>query len=141
MVEAFETAEDRTRRLWAENGGDWAWQVLKFLQGRRKNEISLAEALTTQTYARSTQRERDALRFVAAQGELKYPPSDEDRRRLTERDDFLMRWVEGQTLGHQNWVNEIQGIPAAVQRAQAVDAALFHKTFKSLILFRWVWGR
>ncbi len=139
--ESFENAGDRERREWAEAGGDWAWQVLKFLQGRRAQEVSLAEVLTTQTYARSTQREKDALRFVSSQSEQIRPISDEDRRRLIERDDFLMLYVEGKTLGHHNWVTELQAIPVGVQRAQAVDAAMFQKTFQEPVLFRRIWGR
>jgi hypothetical protein len=138
-VEVFERAEDRTRREWAENSGDWAWQVIKFLQGRRANEINLAEILTTKTYAHATEIEKASLRFVAAQAEQHHPPSEDDRIRLRERDNFLMRYVEGKTLGHQNWVQEIQGIPFAVARAQALDAALFPKTFPSRELFKWVW--
>ena len=70
-VEQFEelSAEDRFRSDWATVGADWSWQILRFLQGRRSNEIALAEIETTQLYARSTQREKDALRFVTAQVE------------------------------------------------------------------------
>jgi len=138
--ESFENAGDRERREWAEAGGDWAWQVLKFLQGRRAQEVSLAEVLTTQTYTRSTQREKDALRFVAAQSEQRHLVSDEDRRRLIERDSFLIKFVDGETLGHNDWVTEIRNIPVGVQRAQECDKAMFPKTFHQPILFRWIWG-
>ena len=138
--ESFENAGDHERREWAEHSGDWAFGVLRFLQGRRQNEISLAEVLTTQTYTRSTQREKDALRFVAAQSEQRHLVSDEDRRRLIERDSFLIKFVDGETLGHSDWVTQIQAIPAGVVRAQAVDAAMFKTTFPSPVLFRWIWG-
>jgi len=141
MPEVFERAEDRERREWAENSGDYAFGVLRFLQGRRQNEISLAEVLTTQTYMRSTQREKDALRFVAAQSEQRHLVSDEDRRRLIERDSFLIKFVAGEHLGHQDWVTELQAIPAGVARAQAVDAAMFQTTYRAPILFRGIWGR
>src|SRR5882757_1158330 len=94
-----ETADEKLRREWADKSGDWAWQVLKFLQGHRKIEISLTEIVTPHTDARSTQREKDSLRFVAAQAEQYRSPSDENRRRLIERDDFLMKFVAGETLG------------------------------------------
>ena len=140
-VEVFESAETKSRREWAEAGGDWAWQVLKFLQGRRQNEISLSEILTTQTYMRSTQREKDALRFVATQAEQKHPITGEDRRRLKERDDFLMKFVAGESLGRGDWVSEIQNIPATVPRAQEVDASLFQKTYRAPKLFSYLWER
>jgi hypothetical protein len=141
LVEAFESVEDRTRRKWAESGADWSWQILKFLQGRRVTEISLTEILTTQTYARSTLREQNALKFVASQAEQRNLQDEEDRRRLIERDIFLIRFIAGETLGHHDWVSEIQGIPFAVRRAQELDAALFPRTYSSPQLFTWIWAR
>src|ERR1700730_15869551 len=99
-VEVFETVESKTRREWAENSGDWSWQILKWLQGTRKNEISLAEVEGTKTYARCSELEKTALRFVASQAEQRHPPSYDDRIRLTERDFFLMKFVAGETFGH-----------------------------------------
>jgi hypothetical protein len=139
MPEVFETPGEQFRREWAEHSGDWSFQVLKFLQGRRVNEVNASEIITTQTYARSLQPEKDALRWVAEQAEQLRPLSAEDRRRLIERDDFLMRWVDGKTLGHADWVSEIQNIPAAVRRAQEVDAALFRNAYPSVRLFGWIW--
>jgi hypothetical protein len=139
--ETFENSSDRFRRVWAENSGDWAFQVLKFLQGRRANEVALSEVEGTETYKRSSVQEQSALRFVAGQAEQKHPVSDDDRLRIIERDDFLIRFVEGETLGHQNWVAEIQVMPFAVQRAQVVDAAMFQKTYRSPELFSWIWKR
>jgi hypothetical protein len=139
MPEVFENAGDKCRREWAEHSGDWSFQILKFLQGRRVNEVNASEIIKTQTYARSLQPEKDALRWVAEQAEQIRPLSAEDRRRLIERDDFLMRWVDGKTLGHADWVSEIQNIPAAVRRAQEVDAALFRNSFPSPNLFGWIW--
>ena len=131
---------DNFRRTWAANSADWSWQVLKFLQGRRRNEISLAEIVTTETYARSTPQEKDSLKFVASQAQLLAPISEEDTRRLIERDDFLIGFVEGQTLGLSNWVAEINKIPMAVQHAQETDAALFGTTYPAPKLFGWIWG-
>lgn len=139
--ETFENASDRFRRVWAENSGDWAWQVLRFLQGRRTNEITLSEVEGTETYKRSSASEQYALRFIAGQAEQKHPPSYDDRLRLRERDNFLIRFVEGETLGHQNWVSEILDIPFAVSRAQALDAAVFQKTYRSPELFSWIWEK
>src|ERR1700674_4903871 len=121
LHEVFETADEKFRREWNKAGADWAFWLLKFLQGFRRNEISLSEIVRTQTYAHSTPREKDALKFIAEQSEQHTPLSDEDRRMLIERDDFLVRHVARETLGHADWVAEIQGIPAAVARAQAVD--------------------
>jgi hypothetical protein len=53
----------------------------------------------------------------------------------------LIRFVEGETLGHQNWVSEILDIPFAVSRAQALDAAVFQKTYRSPELFSWIWEK
>jgi hypothetical protein len=139
MPEVFESAGDKFHREWAEHSGDWSFQILKFLQGRRVNEVNAAEIITTQTYARSLQPEKEALRWVAEQAEQLRPLSEEDRRRLIERDAFLLNWVDGKTLGHADWVAEIQNIPAAVRRAQDVDAALFPNTFPSRHLFGWHW--
>jgi hypothetical protein len=139
MPEEFESPTDKFRRGWAENGADWSWQVLKFLQGRRINEISLTEIEQTKTFARATELEKSSLRFVASQAEQRNPLSYDDRIRLRERDDFLMRFVENKTLGHMDWISEIMNIPAAVQRAQEVDARLFPNTFTAPELFSWVW--
>jgi hypothetical protein len=141
IVEVYENSSDRERRLWAENSGDWGFQVLLFLQGRRTNEITLSEVEGTKTYASCSELEKSSLRYVAGQAEQRHPPSYDDLLRLRERDDFLMRFVAGETLGHQNWVSEIQGIPYAVARAQACDRALFSKTFYEAELFRWIWER
>ena len=135
----FELTVDRLRREWAETGADYAWQILKFLQGRRLNEISLAEVERTKTYERSAELEKSALRFVASQSERRYPLNDEDRRRLRERDNFLMEYVDGSALGYRDWVNEIGNVPRAVAHAQAVDASLFPVTFPSTRLFDWIW--
>lgn len=138
VVEAYESPTEKYRREWAEHSGDWAFQVLNFLKGRRVNEVNVAEIITTQTYARSLQREKDALRYVAEQAENRRALLVEDRRRLIERDDFLIRWVDGETLGHSDWVRELSGIPLAVKRAQEVDAALFPNTYPSVKLFGWI---
>jgi len=140
-IEAYEHPDTRMRREWAENSGDFAWQIIKFLQGKRSNEVSLIEVEQTETYKRSSELEQSALRFVASQAEQRHAVSDEDRRRLIERDNFLMRYADGQTLGHQDWVTEIRNIPIAVRHAQEVDAHLFPKTFVSPTIFRWVWER
>ena len=75
-IEVFERAEDRMRREWAENSGDWAWQVLHFLQGRRTNEIALSEVEGLKTFARSNAIEQASLRWVSAQAEQRHPLSD-----------------------------------------------------------------
>jgi hypothetical protein len=140
--EAFETPGDKFRREWAENSGDISFQICKFLQGRRVNEVTEVEILHTQTFKRSTPEEQSALLWVAKQAENYNPLSEEDKRRLIERDDFLMRWKDGTTLGHADWVSEIKNIPAAVQRAQEVDAKLFPNTFPAPAgLFSWIWKR
>lgn len=138
---AEESAGDKFRREWAEAGADYSWQVLKFLQGRRVNEISATEIERTQTFARADEIEKNSLRFVASQAEQRNPYSHEDRRRLLERDDFLMLYVNGKSLGHSDWVRELQSIPFAVRRAQEVDAALFPNTYPSVRLFGWIWDR
>src|SRR5579872_4223347 len=91
-VEEFETADEKFRRRWAESGADWAWQICKFLQGRRINEVSLSEVEQTMTFARSDEREKAALRYVASDAAQLRPLSEDDRQRLAERDDFLIRF-------------------------------------------------
>ena len=140
-IEAYEHPDTRMRREWAENSGDFAWQIIKFLQGKRSNEVSLIEVEQTETYKRSSELEESALRFVASQAEQQHPVSAEDRRRLIERDSFLIKFVAREHLGHQDWVTELQAIPAGVARAQAVDAAMFQTTYRAPILFRGIWGR
>jgi hypothetical protein len=137
--EDFVTPEEKFRMTWAESSGDWAWQICKFLQGRRINEVSLAEIEQTKTCARATEFEKSSLRFVAAQAEQRYPLSEDDRIRLRERDNFVMKFVNNRSLGHRDWVSEILNIPAVVRRAQEVDAALFPKTWRELELFGWIW--
>ena len=140
MVEHFESPTDKFRREWAENGADYSWQVLKFLQGRRINEVSLAEIERTKTFARATELEKSSLRFVASQAEQRNPFSYDDLIRLRERDDFLMRFTENKTLGHMDWISEIQNIPAAVRRAKEIDANLFRNSYPSPpSLFDWIW--
>jgi len=137
----IETIEEKTRREWAESGADWAWGVLRFLQGRRINEVSVFEVEQTRTFENSSEAEQSSLRFVASESIQKYPPNEEDRRRLRERDDFLVRFAAGETLGHGDWVAEIRNIPAGVARAQAVDASMFPKTYQAPELFTWLWKR
>jgi hypothetical protein len=129
---------DAVRREWAAHSGDWTFQLIKFLQGRRVNEVSGEEIVKTLTYARCDELERAALLWVANQAENRRPLSGEDRRMLIERDDFLMRWIAGTTLGHGDWVAELRNVPAAVRRAQEVDRALFRNSFPSPDLFGWL---
>jgi hypothetical protein len=135
-----ESAEETFRREWATAGADWGFQIMQFLQGRRVNEISLAEIEQTKTFARSSDKEKSALRFIAMQSEQWAPLSEEDVRRLIETDEWLMQYAAGETLGHAHWVAAIKGIPFAVARAHEADANLFPKTYQAPILFEWIWA-
>lgn len=136
-----ESAGDVWRREWAENSGEVTHRLLNFLQGRRRLEITTAEIVRTQTYMHSSVAEKKSLVFVTAQAST-CEPNEDDRIRLVERDNFLMMFVRGETLGHSDWCQEIRGIPAAVKRAQEDDAMLFPtKHFSSPELFTWLWDR
>lgn len=142
IVEIFESAGDRERRCWAEQSGDWSFAVLQILQGSRRQEVSLAELELTKIYARSDQREADALRFVAAQVMHIRPLSETDRIILATMDNFLIQYADGETLGQRNIVEAIRGIPARVRRAQEIDRSLFpqQNQFPERVLFSWLWG-
>lgn len=142
IVEIFESAGDRERREWAEKSGDWSFAVLQILQGSRRQEVSLAELELTRIYARSDQREADALRFVAAQVMHIRPISEDDRVILATMDNFLIQYADGcAPIGHRDVVAQICGIPERVRRAQRIDAELFpREQFRERVLFRWIWG-
>src|SRR6266853_5964535 len=137
--EAYENAGDRERREYAEVGGDWAYFLVKFLQGTRRLEISSEEIVETQLYLRSNDVEKRALLFVCdSRNEIK--PSSDDKFRLQILDQFLLDYVESKTLGHLDWVDQIKSIPARVAERQRFDRQLFPKTFPSPKLFSWVFG-
>jgi hypothetical protein len=139
-VEVFELPAERFRREWAALGCDWSWQILKFLQGRRRNEVREEEVMQTETFARATDFEKKSLVFVAQQAARTFVTPEEDSRALNERDTFLMAAVDGHALGHRNWINELLAIPAAVREREEYDARMFPKNYKSPRLFTWIFG-
>ena len=141
LAEVFEPQQDKTRRLWAEHSGDYAFGVLRWLQGPRAMEVSLAEILTTKVYARSNQRERDALRFVSEQTIQASPLTPADARVLVDRDTFLMEYADNRQVGHADWILELEIVRIGIADAQKFDAAMFPKTFSQPKLFGWVFGR
>ena len=137
-------AGDQFRRDWASHSGDWAFGVANFLQSGRQHEISADEILRTQVYARSTPREKDALRWFVAQSDARpVPPTEEDHRRLVERDTLVIQYADQTVpLGRGRLVEPLAKVPAAVERARAVDANLFGKNvFPEPEIFGWVFKR
>src|ERR1700730_3258699 len=130
LHEVFENAEDRTRRIWAENGCDYAYFVVRFLQGRRRLEIQPSEIVKTQLYARSDVFEKRALEMVCAT-EREIPPSPEDERRLRTQDQFLVDYIEGRNLGHADLVNQLRSIPTKVAERERFDRTTFAKVWES----------
>jgi len=135
------SAGEQFRQEWAAHSGDWAFHVLAFLSGRRQNEVTLDEILQTETFARSTPEEQSSLKFVAAQAEPLHPLSEEDSRRLKERDMFLMDFADRKLLGHEDLANQIRNIPVAVAERQKFDRFYFSKVYESPKLFSWIWTR
>jgi hypothetical protein len=135
-----ESAEETFRREWAEAGADWGFQIMQFLQGRRVNEIALSEIEQTTIFARSSEKEKSALRFIAMQSEPHVSLDGEDERRLIEKDEWLQQYAAGDTLGHNDWAAAVKAIPFKVARAHEVDANLFPKTYHEDELFGWVWA-
>ena len=137
-------AQNQERREWAEAGGDWAFQILAFLRGSRRLEITLGELKATQTYGRSTEQEKRALEFVTGQTE-EHPEiyvDGEDRRKLRERDDFLVRFANGEPLLRSDWASDLHHIPAAVAAREKFDRDLFPKAHYPITrLFDWIFTK
>jgi len=139
-VEVFENASDRERREYAQAGCDYAYFVVRFLQGHRRLEIQPSEIVKTQLYKRADDFEKHALEMVCAT-ELEIPPSPDDELKLRLRDQFLCDFADRKTLGHANDVAEIKLIPAKVAERRRFDTAMFPKVWESPVLFAWVWKR
>ena len=139
-VELFELPAEKLRREWAAMGADWAWQVLKFLQGRRTNEVSVEEVQRTKTFSRATELEKKSLLFVAHEAQQSRVPTEDDLCVLNERDDFLIAFSEGRVLGRRNWANQILSIPVAVRSREEYDRQFFPVVYKSPSLFGWLCG-
>lgn len=131
---------DQFRRLWAEHGADWAYQIVRFLQGRRKNEIDATEIQATDFFARCNEPERNALLYVCSSAE-KMGVDTDDSPTLRERDRWLMDYVDGAFLGHSDRVAELEAIPTAVAKARAFDTSMFGVSFEEPRLFQWIWER
>jgi hypothetical protein len=140
MPEAFESPTDKARREFAEMGADATYFVARFLQGKRRVDIQPEEILKTQLYLRANDAERRALVFVC---EVDYPtkPSPDDALKLRIRDQFLLDYVDGLTLGHADWVAEIESIPLRVAAREQADRSLFPTVWESPKLFQWIWER
>ena len=139
IVETFETVEDKTRREYASAGADYAYFIVQFLQGRRRLEIQPSEIVKTQTYARSDEIEKKALRIIC-ESDHEIPPSPEDELKLRTRDQLLLSYVEGRNLGHADSVQQLTSIPQKVAERQYFDSALFGgRVYTSPVIFRWVW--
>ncbi len=135
--EELESRTDAFRREYAAVGGDWAYFLVQFLQGRRRTEIKPDEIVKTQTYLRANDAERRALEFVCAVDHPSLPtPDDEIKLRL--RDQFLVDFADGLTLGHADLVAEIRSIPMRVAERQKSDRALFATVYPQPFLFSWV---
>jgi hypothetical protein len=140
-VAEVESLEDRTRRLWAESGAPYAHLVVLFLQGKRRLAIQAAEIVATQTYARSDEIEKRALRMVCESAH-EIPPSPDDSQALRYRDYLLLDIVDGKVLGHRDTVQQLRSIPEKVAEQAHWDKAFFGgRVYTSPILFRWVWER
>ena len=138
--EAYENADDRARREYAEIGADWAYFIVEYLRGRRRLDISTEEIVETQLYLRSNDVEKRALLFVCdSPNEIK--PSSDDKFRLQILDQFLLDYVESKTLDHSDLVHQIKSIPARVAERQRFDRQLFTKTYESPRLFSWLFER
>jgi hypothetical protein len=138
LVEVFERAEDRERREYSENGCDWAYFVVRVLQGRRRLEIQPSEIISTRLYARADGLEKRALEMICAT-DNEMTPSPEDKRRLLERDHWLDEYLSGRNIGHADLVNQIQNIPAKVAERERFDRTYFKKVYKQPRLFSFLW--
>jgi hypothetical protein len=136
--------QDRQRREFAEAGGDWAFQILTFLRSSRRLEITLGELKATQTYAQSTEQEKRALEFVTGQTE-EHPEiyvDGEDRRKLRERDDFLVRFANGEPLLRSDWASDLHHIPVRVASREKGDRDMFPTAHYPITpLFQWVFEK
>ena len=139
-ADVFESAEEKFRREYAEVGADWSYFIVQFLRGRRRLDIQPAEIVKTQIFLRADDAERRALEFVC---EVDHPtrPSPDDELKLRIRDQFLIDYVDGLTLGHADLVAEIKSIPYRVAAREQSDRALFAKVYESPRLFTWIWER
>ena len=137
--EVVESIEDRTRRVWSESGADYAYFVVRFLQGRRKLPIQPSEIVKTQLYRMSDEIERKALRLVCEVSH-EIPPSPEDERHLQVIDQFLIDHLAGRTLGHADVLNQLKLIPVRVAERKRFDATLFATVWESPKgMFSWLW--
>ena len=133
-VEVFERADEKFRREYAEAGADWAYFIVMFLRGRRRLDIQPAEVVQTHLFLRSSDAERRALLLVC-ETDNEIHPSPEDARRLREKDNWLDEYLSGRNLGHADWVNQIQNIPARVRERENYDRNLFPRVYKQPRLF------
>jgi|ERR1035437_216817 hypothetical protein len=122
----------------------YARHILKFLRGTRliNNGLTELELEHTQTFARATETERQALRFVVAMTPRHgSPPSTDDGIRSTARDAFLMRFADGESLDilksqRRNWIQEIRNLQFAMERETEGRADI-----TSARPFAWIFGR
>ena len=140
MAEVFEFREDRERRVWSENGCDWGYFIVRFLQGQRRAEITPEEITQTKLYARCDELERRALEMVCANPNPLVNVTPDDECRLRERDSWLVDFVDRKTLGHQDWIEQLLSIPAAAAERQTFDSAYFFTQYPQPRLFAWIFN-
>jgi len=132
---------EQFRKAWAEHGCDWAYFVLKFLQGRRQADIRVDEIAETLFYARCDDIEKRALLLVCAESsepkQLLVSNTDE----LKERDIWLHTYLAGKNIGHADLVEQLNLIPAQVEERQHFDRTYFSRVYESPKLFAWLWER
>ncbi len=140
MVLDFVDRRDLARQKWAESGADWAYFIVRFLQGQRRVEVHPEEITGTLLYQRSNDAEKQALRLVCEEPVKGIFPSWEDQRLLRERDHWLNEFIEGRNLGHGDLVKQLSEIPSQVAAREDWDRTYFHEVYPSRKLFSWLWG-
>jgi len=129
------------RRAWAEHGCDWAYFVLKLLQGRRTSDIRVEEITETLFYARCNDVEKMALLLVCADSSEPKQLLASDTDEFKEHDIWLDNYLNGKNLGHADMVTQLYSIPVAVADRQRFDRQYFSVQYESPKLFGWVWER
>jgi hypothetical protein len=136
----FESRDDRERRLWTEAGADVAFFLLEFLKGTRRRDIQLSEIETTRLYKQSSEAEKRALRYVAAQLEP-FEPTPTETAELDGRDNTLLCYARGEKISGA-WVRQITEIPTRLRERDEFDRRMFSKQYsRPEGLFDWIFAR
>jgi len=91
--------------------------------------------------ARTFSKLPEALITLADELAVRRPPSAEDARHLRVRDQFILDYVGGRTLGHADWVKQLRSIPANVDERNHFDRMYFRTVYELLKLFQCKWER